>query len=103
LCYCSTLTLTELFLFPIFDSALELGNCEFLKIDPLGKESKGTRGDIVQFVGLRLALNEIAIESSIEDRRGVTGEFFVDEKRFRWIRLFTNKESYEGAWLSVTG
>ena len=82
---------------------MELGNCEFLKIDPLGKESKGARGSIVQLVGLRLALNEMAIESGIEDRRGVTGEFFVDEKCFWWIRLFPNKESYEGAWLSVTG
>jgi hypothetical protein len=99
--YCSTLIFTELFLFPIFDSALELGNSEFLKIDPLGKESEGARGGIVQLVGLCLALNEIAIESSIEDRGDVTGEFFMDEKRFRRVRLFTNKESYDGAWLSV--
>jgi hypothetical protein len=49
-----------------------------------------------------LALDEIAVESSIKDGGDVAGKFLMDDELLRRIRFFPNKGSYEGAWFAVT-
>jgi hypothetical protein len=75
------------------------GKVNVLSVEPLHEQAESILVYVVDIVSLFLTLDEFTVETGIQDRRVMAGDFFVDDERLLRFTL-SNNESDLLSWVA---